>query len=92
MYARQPDADVVEPACRRSARATGAAVYVDPRLDLTHRRVLAAAGAGDVDYGLTEQLLSLLGRIIEQVRHRSHAGRRELRTTPKARWSRRLAE
>ena len=51
-----------------TARATGLAVYVDPRLDLTHRRALAAARTGDVDYALTEQLLTLLGGVIEQVR------------------------
>jgi AraC-like DNA-binding protein len=42
-------------------------VYVDARLDLAHRRVLAAAGGGDIDYALTEQLLSLLGGAITQV-------------------------
>jgi AraC-like DNA-binding protein len=35
-------------------------VYVDARLDLTHRRLLAAARTGDIDYALTEQLLGLL--------------------------------
>jgi AraC-like DNA-binding protein len=50
-----------------AARITRSTVYVDPRLDLTHRRFLAAASAGDVDYALTERLMNLLGRIIEQV-------------------------
>ena len=49
------------------AARIGSAVYVDPRLDLTHRRVLAAASAGDVEYALTEQLLRLVGHVIEQI-------------------------
>ncbi len=51
-----------------AARAGGSAVYVDPGLDLTHRRVLAGASTGDVDYALTEQLLNLVGRVMTQIR------------------------
>ncbi|WP_328418357.1 AraC family transcriptional regulator [Micromonospora sp. NBC_00389] len=50
-----------------AARVTRPVVYVDPRLDLTHRRVLTAAGAGDLDYALTERLMDLLSRVVEQV-------------------------
>jgi AraC-like DNA-binding protein len=35
-------------------------MYVDGRLDLAHRRLLAAAGTGDVDYAVTEGLLRLV--------------------------------
>ncbi|MER7703349.1 AraC family transcriptional regulator [Kitasatospora sp. NPDC097605] len=35
-------------------------VYVDARVDLAHRRLLAAAGTGDLDYALTEELLRLV--------------------------------
>jgi AraC-like DNA-binding protein len=41
--------------------------YVDGWLELVHRRILAAADAGDVDYAVTEQLLELLGRTIGTV-------------------------
>ncbi|MEJ1107081.1 MULTISPECIES: helix-turn-helix domain-containing protein [unclassified Kribbella] len=36
------------------------AVYVDARVDLAHRRVLAAAGGGDIDFALTEEMLRLV--------------------------------
>ncbi len=36
------------------------AVYVDARVDLAHRRLLAADGDGDIDYALTEELLHLI--------------------------------
>ncbi|MFK4593399.1 AraC family transcriptional regulator [Streptomyces pristinaespiralis] len=42
-------------------------VYVDARLDLTHRRLLATARTGDVDYALTEELLGLLAAAVGQV-------------------------
>ncbi|WP_026413598.1 helix-turn-helix transcriptional regulator [Actinomadura oligospora] len=35
-------------------------LHVDARADLTHRRVLASARAGDIDYALCEDLLALL--------------------------------
>ncbi|MGP4028775.1 hypothetical protein [Actinomadura sp. 3N407] len=35
-------------------------VYVDTRVDMAHRRLLAAAAGGDVDYALTEELLHLI--------------------------------
>ncbi|MFJ9827211.1 helix-turn-helix transcriptional regulator [Streptomyces sp. NPDC101160] len=35
-------------------------VYVDARVDLAHRRLVAAAGAGDVEYAVTEELLRLV--------------------------------
>lgn len=44
----------------RLAGAARPVVYVDARVDLAHRRLLAAAD--DVDYGLVEALLGLLGR------------------------------
>jgi AraC-like DNA-binding protein len=40
------------------------AVYVDPPLDLAHRRVLAAARSGDVDFGVAEELLALLAAAV----------------------------
>lgn len=42
-------------------------VYVDARLDLAHRRVLASACGGDVDFGVAEQLLRLVGGAVGQV-------------------------
>jgi AraC-like DNA-binding protein len=42
-------------------------VYVDARLDLAHRRVLAAAATGDVAYALTQELLGLLSAALGQV-------------------------
>ena len=40
-------------------RVSTPTIYVDAAFDLAHRRVLAAAETGDVDYALAEQLLSL---------------------------------
>ncbi|MFF0299035.1 helix-turn-helix domain-containing protein [Kitasatospora sp. NPDC004614] len=40
------------------------AFYVDPPLDLAHRRVLLAARSGDVDFAVTEQLLALLANAV----------------------------
>jgi AraC-like DNA-binding protein len=42
------------------APLAGAAVYVDARMDLAHRRLLASRA--DVDFGMVEALLGLLGR------------------------------
>ncbi|MDH6703441.1 AraC-like DNA-binding protein [Kitasatospora sp. MAA19] len=42
-------------------------VYVDPSLDLTHRRLLAASESGDVDYALSEELLALLSTAIGRI-------------------------
>lgn len=50
-----------------TARMRRPTVYVDAQLDLVHRRLLATAGTGDVDYALPEQLLGLLGRAVAQV-------------------------
>lgn len=36
------------------------AVYVDARIELAHRRLLAAADGGDIDYALAEELLRLV--------------------------------
>ncbi|MGI5324886.1 helix-turn-helix domain-containing protein [Actinomadura nitritigenes] len=53
-----------------SAAGHGATVYVDARVDLAHRRLLAAAEGGDIDYALVEELLRLVaaatGRPAEQ--------------------------
>ncbi|MFJ8471313.1 helix-turn-helix transcriptional regulator [Kitasatospora sp. NPDC094011] len=45
-------------------RPAGRTLYVDPRLDLAHRRLLSSARAGDVDYALTEDLLTLLATAV----------------------------
>ncbi|MFI0718264.1 helix-turn-helix domain-containing protein [Streptomyces sp. NPDC021224] len=47
-----------------AARPPAAGVYVDARLDLAHRRLLASARAGDVDFALTEELLGLLATTV----------------------------
>lgn len=41
-------------------------LYVDARLDVAHRRLLAAAAKGDVEYALTEQLLTLVGAAVRR--------------------------
>jgi AraC-like DNA-binding protein len=43
--------------------ATRSVFYVDARVDLAHRRLLAAANASDPDYALVEQLLDLLAAV-----------------------------
>ncbi|GAA3193697.1 helix-turn-helix transcriptional regulator [Nonomuraea roseoviolacea subsp. carminata] len=48
----------------RPARST---VYVDARLDLAHRRLLAATRSGDPAYELTEALLPLLAASLSRV-------------------------
>ncbi|TDC74579.1 helix-turn-helix domain-containing protein, partial [Streptomyces hainanensis] len=45
-------------------RAATGALYVDPPLDLAHRRLLAAARSGDVDYATSEELLTLLATAV----------------------------
>jgi AraC-like DNA-binding protein len=46
------------------AHLTGSSIYVDARVDLFHRRLLAAAAAGDPDYALVEQLLGLIAATV----------------------------
>lgn len=41
-------------------RGGATAVYVDARVDLAHRRLLAAARGGDIEYAVTEELLRLI--------------------------------
>ncbi|WP_406862161.1 AraC family transcriptional regulator [Streptomyces sp. HUAS MG47] len=48
------------------ARPARQSVYVDARLDLAHRRVLASARTGDVDHAVTEELLRLLSATVGQ--------------------------
>ncbi|WP_406053992.1 helix-turn-helix transcriptional regulator [Streptomyces sp. NBC_01077] len=43
------------------------ALYIDARLDLAHRRVLAAVQGRDADYALSESLLGLLAATVGQV-------------------------
>ncbi|MCE7003468.1 AraC family transcriptional regulator [Kibdelosporangium philippinense] len=40
--------------------AAGPALYVDARVDVAHRRLLAALRSGDVDYAVAEEFLGLL--------------------------------
>ncbi|MEU8516825.1 AraC family transcriptional regulator [Kitasatospora sp. NPDC048722] len=59
----------VTPALWRSlagSRPTARTVYVDPTLDLAHRRLLVTARSGDVDYALAEELLALLATAVER--------------------------
>jgi len=49
---------------KRLRRST---VYVDARLDLVHRRMLTTACGADVDFGVAEELLRLVGGAIAQV-------------------------
>jgi AraC-like DNA-binding protein len=50
-----------------AARMTTSTVYVDPRLDLIHRRLVGAAHTRDVDFDVAEQLLGLLNQVVNQV-------------------------
>lgn len=55
-------------------------VYVDARLDLAHRRVLATARGGDVDFGVAEELLRLVAGAVGQVATVPVGGRCDERT------------
>ncbi|TDC67066.1 AraC family transcriptional regulator [Micromonospora sp. KC207] len=48
-------------------RLTTSAVYVDARLDLAHRRLLATTRTPDIDYAGAERLTGLIRHIVEQV-------------------------
>ena len=48
-------------------RPTTSTVYVDARLDLAHRRLLATTRAPDVDYAAAERLTGLIHHIVDQV-------------------------
>ncbi|WP_410876043.1 helix-turn-helix domain-containing protein [Nocardia sp. A7] len=48
------------------------AVYIDARVELTHRRLLDAAAVGDIDYALTEELLRLVAAATGRSTPRSH--------------------
>jgi AraC-like DNA-binding protein len=50
-----------------AGRLSRSTIYVDARLDLAHRRLLAAARGGDADYAIPEELLRLLGLAVRQV-------------------------
>lgn len=50
----------VGPQLWRGGEPVDPALYVDARLDLAHRRLLAAVGGQDVDYSVVEELLGLL--------------------------------
>lgn len=64
------------------AAMAGARVYVDARMELLHRRVLAAASVSDPDYALVEQLLGLLAAAAgrEEPAQRQSAADRALAT------------
>jgi AraC-like DNA-binding protein len=61
---------------KRLRRST---VYVDARLDLAHKRVLAPARRGDVDFEMAEELLRLVGGAVEQVATVLDGGRSDAR-------------
>lgn len=46
----------------------GGPLYIDARVDLAHRRLLRAAGAGDVEYAVVERLVVLLAGALWQGR------------------------
>lgn len=47
-------------------RLDGSSLYVDGRLDLAHRRLLAATRAADTDFAAAEGLVSLLATVVQQ--------------------------
>ncbi|MFB4304744.1 helix-turn-helix domain-containing protein [Actinomadura sp. GTD37] len=49
-----------------SPRLNGSVLYVDGRLDLAHRRLLAALRSADVDHAGAERLVDLLAGIVRQ--------------------------
>jgi AraC-like DNA-binding protein len=59
-------ADLWRAAAGDARRVRAPTVYVDAAFDLAHRRLLAAAQTGDVDYALAEQLLGLVGATVGQ--------------------------
>ncbi|MFF4818826.1 helix-turn-helix transcriptional regulator [Kitasatospora sp. NPDC001309] len=46
------------------AEPTAQTLYTDPKLDLAHRRLLAAGRSEDIDYALAEELVGLLSTAI----------------------------
>jgi AraC-like DNA-binding protein len=50
-----------------AARPATSTIYVDARLDLAHRRLLAAARSPDADYAGAERLTDLIGHVVDQV-------------------------
>jgi len=48
------------------ARPARTEIYVDARLELAHRRTLAAADSGDVAHGLAEELLALVATTVRR--------------------------
>lgn len=46
--------------CLLEAEVSSRTVYVDARIELTHRRMLTAAAGGDIDYAVTEELVRLV--------------------------------
>jgi AraC-like DNA-binding protein len=48
------------------ARPVRTAVHVDARLELAHRRMLAAAGSGDTDHALAGELLTLVAATVRR--------------------------
>ncbi|GII84633.1 AraC family transcriptional regulator [Sphaerisporangium siamense] len=59
-------------------------VYIDARVDLAHRRVLAAAEGGDIDYALTEELLGLVALTAPRPAERTRPAHRALATAARA--------
>ncbi|MFD0408808.1 helix-turn-helix transcriptional regulator [Kitasatospora sp. NPDC127116] len=53
-------------------------VYVDARVDLAHRRLVAAAATGDIDYALAEELLRLVAAVAGEPTFRSRPADRAL--------------
>lgn len=49
-----------------SPRLNDSILYVDGRLDLAHRQLLASTRTTDIDYASTERLVDLLARIVRQ--------------------------
>lgn len=45
---------------------TARTIYIDPRIDLAHRRLLTAARTDDVDYATAEELLGLLSTVVSR--------------------------
>ncbi len=48
-------------------RLERSSLYVDGRLDLAHRRLLAATRAADTDHAATEGLIGLLATVVRQI-------------------------
>ncbi|MBP1159513.1 AraC family transcriptional regulator [Rhodococcus sp. PvR099] len=64
--------------------APAADLYVDARVELWHRRLLRAAASGDVGFAVAEELVGLVGEVVQRVAD-DDAGPARIRSGPRGR-------